>query len=177
MKSGHKYHDDIQGILGTALSGVTQYTPRQYRNTGIVMPHIARNDVFSMQFQMPHAKQLLANLDSVHIHFIPIASANGNIIIDYAWGWYNHEDTVPDTLPNTGSKTITLATTDQYKLKLESLITNLAYPTSEGYSTILLVKCTRLTTGDTWGTGEIALTYMDAHFPKDRYGSYNEASD
>jgi hypothetical protein len=177
MISGHKYHDDIQGILQTALSGATQYTMRQYRTTGIVMPHIARNDIFSMAFQMPHRKQLDSALDSVHIHFIPIASANGDIIIDFAWGWYDINDTVPDTLPNTGSKTITLATTDQYKHKIESLITNLAAPTTEGYSSILFVKCNRLTTGDTWGTGEIALAYMDAHYVVDRYGSYNEATD
>jgi hypothetical protein len=177
MITGHKYHDDIQGILQTALTGVTQYTPRQYRTTGVVIPHIARNDIFSMVFQMPHRKQLGTALDSVHIHFIPVASANGDIIIDYAWGWYNTGDTVPDTLPNTGSKTITLATTDQYKSKLESLITALSAPGSESYSSVLFVKCTRLTTGDTWGTGEIALAYMDAHYLVDRYGSYNEATD
>jgi hypothetical protein len=177
MITGHKYHDDIQGILQTALTGVTQYTFRQYRNTGMVMPHIARNDVFSMTFQMPHRKQLGAALDSVHIHYIPLGSANGNIVFDFAWGWYNHDAVVPDTLPNTGTKTATLATTDQYKQKIVSLITNLAAPTSEEYSSILYVKCTRLTTGDTWGTSELALAYMDAHYTVDRYGSYNETSD
>lgn len=173
----HKYHDDIIGDLQTALVGVTTYTMRGYRNTGIVMPHVARGDVFSMKFQMPHRKYLSQALDSVHIHFIPLGSHNGNIVISWAWGWFNHDEVVPDTLPNTSSTTIPLVTTDQYKQKLSLLITNLTPPTGEQYSSILYVKCTRETTGDTWGTEEFALAYMDAHFPADRLGSYNEASD
>jgi hypothetical protein len=177
MITGHKFHDDIQGQLQTALSGVTQYTFKQYRTTGIVMPHIARDDVFSMVFQMPHRKFLGSAIDSVHIHFIPMIGANGNVIISYAWGWYNHDDVVPDTLPNTGSKTIPLVIADQYKQKIVTLITNLAAPASEAYSSILYVKCTRLTAGDTWNSSDLALAYMDAHFLADRFGSYNETTD
>jgi hypothetical protein len=177
MITGHKYHDDIQGILQTALTGVTQYTFRQYRNTGMVMPHIARGDVFSMTFQMPHRKYLGSALDSVHLHFIPLAAADGNVIIDFAWGWYNTNSVVPDVLPYTGSKTIPLVAADQYKQKLATVVVNLAAPASEEYSSVLFVKCTRATTGDTWGTGELALDYMDAHYLVDRFGSYLEAAD
>ncbi|HPT70817.1 MAG TPA: hypothetical protein PLE74_00885 [Candidatus Cloacimonadota bacterium] len=177
MKSGHLYHDDVQGILGTALSGTTQWTLRELRTTGVVIPHIARNDIFSMIFQMTHRKKLQTPCDSVHIHYVPIASANGNIVFDFTWGWFNHGDVIPATLPNSGSKTITLATTDQYKMKLDTLIADMAAPSSEVYSSILMVKIQRVTTGDTWGTGEIALAYLDAHVDVDRFGSYNEATD
>jgi hypothetical protein len=177
MITSHKYHDDIQGILQTALAGVTTYTPRQYRSTGIVMPHIARDDVFSMVFQMPHRKSLGTPIDSVHLHFIPIAAAAGDIQISYAWGWYNHNDEIPASLPNTNTITITLASADQYKQKINTIITNLSAPTNEVYSSILYVKLIRLSAGDTWGTGEIALAYMDAHFLSDRFGSYNETTD
>lgn len=172
-------HDDIQGILATALSGVTQYTPRQYRNTGLVYPHIAQSDIFTMTFQMPHRKKLGSAIDSVHLHWIPVASANGDIQLDYSWGWYNIGDTIPDTLPNTGNKVLTLATTDQYKSLITPIITNLSAPASEGYSSILMVKITRVApAGTNWGvTNELALVYMDAHYITERRGSVNEATD
>lgn len=179
MITGHKYFDDIQGMLQTALSGVTAYTYRQYRNTGMVYPHIAQSDIFSMTYQFSHRKKLGENVESVHIHYIPIASANGDILIEYAWGWYNYEDTIPDTLPNTGSKIISLVTTDQYKLKITPLIEDITPPAEEDYSSILMVRLTRATpAGTNWGaSNEIALVYLDAHMPVDRYGSYYEYSD
>jgi len=179
MITGHKYTDDIQGILQTALVGATAYTMRQYRNTGLVYPHIAETDIFSMTFQFPHRKLLESLAESVHIHYIPVASANGDIRINYSWGWYNHEDVVPDTLPYTGHKIITLATTDQYKIKLASIIEDLTAPEDEDYSAILMVRMQRVTpAGTNWGAGnEIALVYMDAHIYVDRYGSYNEFTD
>ena len=181
MITGHRYHDDIQGILQTATAGVTAYTMRQYRNTGIVMPHVAQGDVWAMIFQFSHRKQLETVCDSVHLHYIPIAAANGDIQINYEWGWYNPNDgsIIPDTLPNTGSKVITLSTTDQYKLKISGLINNLQYPDSEDYSSLLFVKCTRVApSGTNWGAiNEFAIGYMDAHFSVTRFGSYNEYSD
>lgn len=178
----HPAHDDQQGILGTALTGVTTFAPKQIRTTGIVLPHVTSGDVFSMVFQWSHRKKLGSNIDSVHLHFIPIASKNGNIAFTYAWGWFNHGTEIPDTLPNTGTVAdIALLTTDQYKLKLSPLITNLAHPGTESYSDILLVKLVAAApAGGTnwWTTGnEIAISYMDAHYIVDRNGSGNEATD
>jgi hypothetical protein len=174
-------HDDIQGIIGTALTGVTSYTMRQYRTTGLVYPHVANNDIFTMTFQLSHRKQLGVAMDDVHIHYIPIASADGDIRLDYEWGWYNHDDVVPATLPNTGNKVITLATTDQYKLKIDTLLTNLAVPVSgnDMYSSILFIKVARgEPAGTNWGNNnEIAIVYMDAHFPTERNGSINSTTD
>lgn len=177
-------HDDIQGILGTALVGVTQWTPAQYRTTGIVMNNIQSGDVFSMIFQMPHRKKLDTALDSVHLHYIPNASANGDIAFTYEWGWYKHGDVVPATLPNTGTVAdITLATTDQYKLKVNSLITNLGQPATEAYSSILFVKLVAAAPADgtNWwtsgGTNTIAIVYLDAHYITDRTGSIFEYND
>jgi len=149
---GHNYYDDIQGNLQSALVGATSYTFRQYRSTGLVYPHIAENDIFSMTFQLPHRKKLLTNLDSVHLHLIPIASANGNVKINYSWGWYNRETTIPDTLPNSSSQSIAFVTGDQYKLKITNLVANCAYPEGEAYSSILMIKCQRVAPdSDNWG--------------------------
>jgi len=176
--AGHEYHDDIQGILQTALTGSTSYTFRAYRSTGIVMPHIAKNDVFSMTFQMPHRKRLGSNIDSVHLHYIPMSAANGDIKLTYTWGWYNNGDVLPNTLPNSGSVEWTLSSADQYKSLVKAIITDLAPPANEGYSSLLYVNVARATpSGTDWGNGELALSYMDAHFATDRIGSYNEYND
>lgn len=177
-------HDDAQGVLGTALTGVTTWTPAAYRSTGIVMNEIASGDVFTMIFQFAHRKKLGTALDGVHIHYIPMGSANGDIAFTYSWGWYNHGDTVPNTLPNTGTVAdITLATTDQYKLKINQIVTNLSAPASEAYSSLLFIRIVAAAPADgtNWwtsgGTNRIALAYVDAHYITDRGGSRNETTD
>jgi hypothetical protein len=139
-----------------------------------------------MVFQFPHRKKLGTIIDSVHLHFIPIAAQNGNIAFTYAWGWYNHDDVVPATLPNTGNVSdIALLTTDQYKQKIKILLSNLALPASgdDVYSSILYVLFTAAAPagGTNWwsagGTNRIAIAYMDAHYITDRNGSLLETSD
>jgi len=173
-------HDDIQDILTTSLVGVTTWTNRQIRTTGVVLPHIATGDIFSITLQFPHRKKLGSALDGVHLHFMPVASANGNIKFTYAWGWYKVGDTIPNTLPNTGDTgDILLATTDQFKHKLQNIVANLAAPAGETYSSILMIKCTRVApAGTDWGgSNELAILYMDAHFVADGNGSINETND
>ena len=173
-------HDDMRGQLGTALAGGTSFTPRLYRNTGIAFPHIANTDVLTFNCQIYHRKKMGTNADSFHIHYIPIGSANGTIIFDYAWGWWNVNTEIPDTLPNTGSAELTLATTDQYKYKIFPFFTNFAPPPSEGYGSYLLVRIAR--NGGTWSpagvnANELAILDADAHVIVDRAGSLFEASD
>lgn len=184
LQRSYPSHDDQQGILGTALNGVTTWTPAQYRATGIVMNNIQSGDVFSMIFQFSHRKKLQSLIDSVYLHYIVNSAADGNIRFTYSWGWFGHEDIIPNTLPNTNNTSdIALLTTDQYKLKLSKLIENLAHPGTEGYSDILMVKLTAVApgAGTNWwsagGTNTIALVYMDAHYVTDRNGSLNEIND
>lgn len=172
--------DDMQGILQTATVGVTQYTMRQVRNTGIVAPHFAEGDLGSMTFQFKHAKLMNSNLGSFHLHMLPIASANGNIAFSYAWGWYNPNDgdVIPDTLPNTGTTAdILLATTDQYKPRLVNIVPSFAKPMAiEKPSSILMVRFTRVApSGTNWGAAnEVALLYADCHYRIDGLGSHEE---
>jgi hypothetical protein len=182
MQRFHPAHDDMQGLLATALTGVTQYTFRQLRNTGMVFPHVASGDIFSITYQFSHQKQLQTLIDSTHIHYIPVASKNGNIAFSYKYGYFNHEEVIPDVLPNSGTTAdIALLTTDQYKLKRSSLILNIAPPANEGYSSILMVHFTAIApaAGNNWWTtgNEIAIIYKDAHYIKNRWGSVNEATD
>ena len=170
-----RYNDLISHPAQTALAGVTQWTLRQIRTTGIVVPHLANSDVFSVVIQLNHAKQQGTPVKSFHIHYMPVASANGTIVFDYAWGFYVKDSVIPDTLPNTGSNTLTLATTDQYKHKIFNIIEDLPVG-AETYSGLLLIKITR--NGGTCGpSNEIALLSHDCHILIDRLGSVNEYTD
>lgn len=172
--------NDMQGTLETAVVGVTQFTMRQIRTTGIVAPHFAQGDVGSKIFQFSHAKLMNSNLGAFHLHILPVASANGNIAFSYTWGWYNPNDgdVIPDTLPNTGTTAdILLATTDQYKPKLVNIVTTFTKPmVNEKPSSILMVKFTRVApSGTNWGaSNEVALLYADVHYRVDGLGSHEE---
>lgn len=168
-----RYDDTITLPAQTALVGVTQWTLRQIRTTGIVAPHIADSDIFSVAVQMPHRKQQKVPIKSLHIHYIPVAAVTGNIVLNYEYGFYNGSGQIPDTLPNTGNVTINLVGSDQYKIKYDAILSNIQVP-NETYSNILLVKVTR---ASSTYSGEIALVSYDCHIPVDRLGSVSETSD
>jgi hypothetical protein len=179
METGHGFHKDSFGLLQTELTGGGQWTPRLLRSTKIAVPHIAKADVFTYKCQLNHDKKLLTNLDGFHIHFLPIGAVTGGEIIalDFAWGWITGGNSFPDTLPNTGTKTITLVAGDQFKYKIENIVTNLAYPTSESYSSEFFIQCTRRNDAQDTYAGEFALLDGDAHYIINHLGSYNEYTD
>lgn len=110
---------------------------------------------------------------------MPIGAVTAGQVIayTYAWGWITTGEIFPDTLPNTGSGTIVLATGDQYKLMIEQIAANLTYPTGEGYSSELFVEVTRLNTAADTYAGEFALIDQDSHYPTAKGGSYNVTTD
>jgi hypothetical protein len=179
MISGHSYHRDSFGQLQTALTGVTTWTLREVRNSKVVLPHIAKNDIFSYKCQYNHDKVLEENADDFHFHFMPIGTVTpGQIIaINYAWVWLTNEDVFPDTLPNTGMYKYTLVDGDQYKFKIRAMFTDLTYPTGEDYSSELFVVCQRSNDAQDTYPGEFALVDGDSHYPGNKVGSYNVLTD
>jgi hypothetical protein len=172
-------YKDSFGFLRTALVGVTTWTDRQIRTTGIVVPHIDKGDVFSYNVQINHDRKLNEAGSDYHLHFMPVAtSAAGEVIaIDFAWGWYNIGDTIPDTLPNTGTATYTFDADKQYCHCIVNIATNMTPPTGEMYSSFILIKCTRRNDGQDTHAGEIALLGADCHYKSDRVGSKFNRSD
>lgn len=179
METGHSYHKDTFGTLQSVLNGASTWTLRLLRNTKIAMPHVAKGDVFTYKAQFNHDKKLATNADDFHIHFIPVGTVTAGQVIslDFAWGWVITNGTFPDTLPNTGNKLITLATGDQYKLKIESIVSNLQVPTGEGYSSELFIEVTRRNDGTDTYAGEFALIDGDSHYQTNHLGSYNTVND
>jgi hypothetical protein len=173
----HGYYDDIQGILGTALTGSSTWTIKTVRNTGITSPHIAKSDIFTMAFQYSHRKKLQTPVE-IHMHYAPMSASNGNIKISYEYGWFNIGDACPDVLPNSGSVEWALTSADRYQFKIKKLIADIPPPAGEAYSSILISKFTRVTPASTdWGSGDLCLWHVDSHFQTDRLGSYNEITD
>jgi len=169
-------HKDSFGFLGTALVGVTTWTPAQFRSTGVVLNEIAKGDVFSYNIQLNHDKKLQSALDGFHIHFIPMTNNSGNVNITYRWGIYHDGDVIPDVLPNTA--TINLAIdAEQYKHKRGNVIPSMAIPGTETYSSFVLVHCKRNNDENDTFTGNIALLGADVHYITDRTGSLTEGTD
>lgn len=189
--TGHHYHKDSFDQLQSVLVGGSTWTLRLLRSTKVAVAHIAKNDVFTYKCQLNHDKVLNTGLDGFHIHFIPIGTVTaGEIIaIDYAWGWLTNDDVYPDTLPNTGTAHITLATGDQYKYKIKNIISvseiipplsavsTIAPPTGEDYSSEFIIECTRRNDGQDTYAGEFALLDGDVHYSTNHLGSYNEFND
>jgi hypothetical protein len=173
-------YTDSFGFLRTALTGVTTWTDRVIRNTGVVVPHIAKNDVFTYNIQFPHSKDIGTAIVDFHLHYMPVTlpSAGQVIAIDYSWAFVNNNNgAIPDTL-NGGSGTtlLPLSATDQYKLKVTNIVTGMATGT-ETYSGFLLVRCVRRNDGQDTYAGEIALLGADAHYLTDRFGSFEPYTD
>lgn len=127
-------------------------------------------------------KKLLTLADSFHIHYTPIGSANGTIIFDISWGWFNVHTGValPETLPNIETKTLTLSTTDQYNYKIDPIIINVQPPADEKYGSYFFIRIER--TGGTWNpagvnANELCIFDADLHVIVDRNGSTYEFSD
>lgn len=173
-------HDDMKDFITTALTGGTAFTNRLYRSIGIAFPFMANNDVLGFNSQIYHRKKMGSNADSFHIHYIPMGSADGTVLIDYTWGWWNVGSEIPSTLPNSGTATLTLATTDQYKYKIFSIIENIAPPADEDYGSFFLCRIVR--NGGTWSpagvnANELCILDADLHVPIDRNGYLYEFSD
>lgn len=177
-------YDDQQGQVGTALTGNTQWSLNTYRDTGLIVPFLRRDqsDFINLIFQFSHRKQLGTVLASLHAHVIGMAASAGNVFWSWAYTWQNVGSIIPAIGSwVTGTTTSPIAAADQYKMLLLDIFTGIAAPASEDYSSHLFVKLSRIGTNisDTYqgnaGTGvaseNLAIAYVDCHFPMDRPGS------
>ena len=180
--------DDQQGIIGTALSGSSQWTTEALRDTGFIINWLRhdQDDFFQMNFQFTHRKKIQSPITSIHLHYMPAGSVDGNVFISYSYTWVNIDGTIPAlTSWTTSTVTIPVAGADQYKHKIANIVANILAPSNETASSILLIKCSRLgsssgsdtyTSNKTGGTASanFGILYMDAHILTDRAGTDTE---
>lgn len=184
------YYNDSFGIIETAALEATQWTYEQYRDTGLLVPKLRhdQNDYFQLRTQFDHKRKLQSVLGDIHIHIVPLANGAGNIYFSVTHHWHKDGDVIPELSGWTNTLVeVPILTTDQYKHLVKQLVTNINPPVSEGYSSSLLIKVSRLGTNalDTYNTNagsgtaqaNVALLYMDCHTIQNRHGSINTYED
>jgi hypothetical protein len=186
-------HDDMLGAA-QASAGISALTSEAYRDTTFIMPFFRhdQNDTLSLTFQFSHRRNLGSPLDSIHIHYIPMVNpaAIENVYFSYSYSWKKANEEFPALVSWVSSNvTMPIQTTDAFKHLYYNLVTNIAAPAVESYSSVLLFRITRLGTDglDTYdtdkatppGTGaaNLGLLYFDCHYITDRRGSVNETTD
>jgi len=179
IPANKEYHRDSFGQLQSVLTGASTWTLRLVRNTKMVAPHVAKNDVFTYKCQINHDKDLGTALDGFHVHISPIGAVTpGQVIsIDFGYVWLTNGNTFPDTFTTTGNAPITLASGDQYKYLIKNIVTGIAAPTGEGYSSEFFIQCTRRNDATDTYAGEFALWDGDVHYKAEKIGSYYEFND
>jgi hypothetical protein len=190
-----KYDD--QSIVVQAASGVSALTTEGYREAGrFLMTFFRHNqdDAFYATLQMPHRKKLGSALASVHLHLIPMIDPSSSpeyayFSTNYAWVLLDGTLAAPSNWTNSLTQ-FAVTTGDAFKHKYHPLVTNVAAPGSETYSSILLLEVSRLGSSgganDTYKTNKAApgtvqanlgVLSVDAHVLMDRLGSHLEGSD
>jgi hypothetical protein len=178
-ETGFPRHKDSFGVLGTSLVGVTTWTNRALRSTKMVVPHIAKGDVFSYRAQLNHDKELNTNLDGFHLHIIPVGTIDAPAVIalDYSYVWLNNGDTYPSTFPHSSTAYINLATNNQYNYLIKTIVSDIPHPEKETYSSEFFIECTRRNDAQDTYAGEFALVDGDVHYITNQHGSVYEFSD
>jgi hypothetical protein len=180
---GNDVYDDMQGIT-SSVSGGSALGTLTIRDTGVTIPSFQNihDDVLHFTVQFSHRKKLLADCGSFHLHcYLPNAPVNGNtLIFDYAYTWLNYDSVIPQLASwTTGTTTYTFTNEVQYQLLIVPIIETIAHPVNESPSSILIVKCTRDSTGvgsDTYNS-DLGLIYADVHYPMDKWGTNTSIGD
>lgn len=185
-------YDDQQGAFYSAAIG-RALTVEAYRNTNSFLPYYRhdRDDYLTVVLQFTHRKRLGSALASVHLHYIPevpLLLAAQNVYFYYEYSWQTTGGVFPALATwTTGNATLTINPADVYKHLLFNIVTNVAAPANEGYSSIMVFTLARLGTSglDTFTTAKssgtaaanLAIIGLDQHLIVDRSGSLREGSE
>lgn len=194
MASGLIRHDDMQGSVQAAV-GVSALTTEGYRDTGFLMPFFRhdQDDTLYFTFQFSHRKKPGSPIDSVHIHCVPMvapSSSPQNVYFAYKYSWQKLGDAFPANASWVASNAVMpVVTADAFEHVYFPIVSNIAAPANETYSSILLFTLQRLGTNimDTYDTNKatppgtaaanLGLLYVDCHYDTERAGSLLETAD
>lgn len=189
-------HKDIIADISTSASTATDWTIEQYATTGYQIPflrHDQQNYIYG-KIQYNHDKALGVPIDDVHLHAVGMASVTGNVRLVVWYKWINYNQVLPiDTSAGAGTwtrtkLTVPIAGTDQYKVQVINVLSDIAPPANETPSSILFFIVLRdgASTLDTYtankgggGTNQcnFGLFYSDSHYTISKLGSKGEVTD
>lgn len=167
-------------------SGSAALTHEAYRDTGFPMSFFRHNqdDRINMVYQMSHGWD--ATEVRPHIHCIPMAAANGDVVFECKHVWAKTNELIPaNSQWTTSAVTASFVVADQYKHKIVSFPTVAASSASNmGSSAMLFYSVTRtgLGAGDTYtgskdhgaAAANLGVIYFDCHARKDNAGTVSE---
>lgn len=174
--------DDLLGSYSTGLTGATQWTEGAINDTGFIIPFLSNNsgDFFCVRAQSPHWRKQGVNAESIHLHWVnkTAYTANQTVVFDIYYTWVIPNTVIPALAgwQQATSVSLVLSTEnlDAWTYGVDSLVTDFAPPSVEGYGVGLLFRVVR---GNGTYTGDLGIIWADAHVKKDRQGSLYEYSD
>ncbi len=114
--------DDLSAVISEG-TGPASLTYEAYRDTGFFMRFFRhnQNDSIFMTYQLPHGWDPSTAVRP-HMHALPAAAGSGTVNFNYSYSWLGVNS---GTLGNgsswtTGSISLSIETTDQYKQKIVS---------------------------------------------------------
>jgi hypothetical protein len=174
-----KGYTDVLGEIATAPVGASQWLTAQIGATGFFINWLqaGQNDYFQLKIQVDHRFGLAQPLADIHIHYVlssaPAAAQTVKLEIAYCWVPIGQPIPLIGVWP-TATPTKTFAGTEAALTHyVHELVTNVATPANQTYSSILFLKVLRRSQGggaDTYA-GNFGLLYVDSHVLADRVGS------
>jgi hypothetical protein len=175
----NKGYTDVFGDINTAPTGAAQWLTAQIGTTGFFINWLqaGQNDFFQMKSQIDHRFSKVTPIADIHLHYTlsSVPAAGNTCILNCAYTWVPIGVTIPligawSTFTHTFNF---LGTETALQHNLVTLVSNIAVPANQTYSSLLFFKATRQSNGggaDSYG-GNLGLLYLDAHMLADRPGS------
>jgi len=184
-------HDDSFGVDRSSLSGTSQYSTEEFNSTGFILNWLRhdQDDYFQLITQFSHRRKL-GTVANLHIHYMPGVNTGGDVYFYYQYAWVSIGQAIPEIGSwASGNATIVVPAGAIWTHQVDNIAANMAAPSPDSHSSILLLKLTRLGSNplDTFSANRtdpgatnaanFGILGVDCHFTTDRIGSNGEYSD
>lgn len=155
-----------------------------------------QDDTVSIAIQYPHGRLVGRTIRDIHMHYVPMVSPGTAALDAYfrvRYSWQGVGGTFPALVGwSEDNVTVTVEPGDEFDHLYVDLLTDIAAPTGDTYSSILLLEVTRLGNSSTLDTYNVSKTEnvppntaaanfcilaIDSHYPVEQDGSYAETGD
>lgn len=177
---------DLIGLITVKNSGATAPTLGTYRGN-LQQYYFDSGDEAFLEFHIPHDYKPGSDM-YVHVHWshTDAVSITGNIVftceVSYAKGHNQANFSSPITLSTAAYATTNIATTPQYRHRIEEVQLTAATPTASQLDSddievdgVILLRITCPTQPAYGGTGHTFIHFVDIHYQSNYFGTKNKA--